>query len=173
MGALPALRFALIALVCAVPRLALAAGGDDPPDVIRVDAVDTQSGVAITGFRVDWLRPNPQLHEPKNARVACVAFENRNRSEAKRIGFSIAYYDALNNHAGDATLVRHGSFASGKTIEASDPRTGIINRDDCVFLPYHEQGIARIVVFVNSVTFADGSSWTTPGPEVSTHIAPE
>jgi hypothetical protein len=103
-------------------------------------------------------------------RSVCVSFENTDARTAKQITFHFVYYDTLNNHAGDTDLVRTGTFTHGSVIEGVNAKTGLINEEDCVRLPYHQQGIALVVMFVTSVTYADNSVFTTSGPAVPEHL---
>lgn len=172
----------LAALACgAVPGAVRAA--DAPQRLpLRITAYDTHSGILVTHFSFLQVR----THEPTGeightfvtyptrvATNACVSFVNTLPRNVTAVDFHFVFYDRLHNHAGDADLVRSGSFAPNVPADVNFAnRSGIEDAKDCVLLPRHDPPLALAIVFVKSATFADGSQWATSGPAVAEHLDP-
>jgi hypothetical protein len=170
-GALYALRLATILVTCAFP---CAVSADTT--TTKITEVNTNSGIRATHFYFGHVHEhtarNPGDATPQvlQTRSACVSFENTDARTAEQITFHFVYYDTLNNHAGDTDLVRAGKFTQGTVIESVNAKTNLINDEDCVAIPYHQQGVALVVMFVTSVTYADNSVFTTSGPAIPEHL---
>lgn len=149
---------------------------------LRITAYDTHSGIMVTQFR--FLRVKDTHHASASGNTvvissqgtaisACVSFENTLPRSVTQVDFHFVFYDRLRNHAGDAELVRTGSFTPNTPIEVNFANlNGMEDTKDCVLLPFHDPPLARAFVFVKSVTFADGSQWVTSGPAVAEHLEP-
>jgi hypothetical protein len=156
-------RAATLALVIAsiVPRVAAA-------ETVQLLQFNTKSAIQITAVRAGYRQASRRGSDV--AQSVCVSFGNTDPRAVKQVTFHFVYYDTLDNHAGEADLVRTGTFAKRAVIDSVNEKVRTLNMEDCVVLPYHQQGIAVVVAFVKAVTFADGSVWTTPGPEIPEHL---
>jgi hypothetical protein len=148
---------------------------------LKITAYDTHSGIVVAQFRFLRVRDAHQGSVHGNTVViahglatsACVSFVNTLPRTVTQVDFHFVFYDRLHDHAGDAELVRTGSFASNTPIEANFAnRNGDEDTKDCVLLPHHDPPLALAVVFVKSATFADGSQWVTSGPVIAEHLDP-
>jgi hypothetical protein len=149
---------------------------------LQITDYDTHSGIAVTHFSFlqvrNSRRASPQENGAAGAHMAvatnaCVSFVNTLPRAVTQVDFHFVFYDGARNHAGDAELVRSGSFAPNAEIDFNpDNRTGQTDTTDCVLVPFHDPRVALAVVFVKSATFADGSHWFTSGPAIADHLDP-
>jgi uncharacterized protein YsxB (DUF464 family) len=58
------------------------------------------------------------------------------------------------------------TFLLNTTIEGINPKAGEFNQEDCSLNPPVRSQLATVIVFVKALTFADGSLWSTSGPEI-------
>lgn len=175
------LLFALMVIALGPP---LAASAQDKPQRVplRITAYDTHSGIMVTQFRFLRVKDTHHasasgnmvvIHSQGTATSACVSFVNTLPRDVTQVDFHFVFYDRLHNHAGDAELVRTGSFAPNTPIETNFSNlNGMEDTKDCVLLPFHDPPLALAVAFVKSATFADGSHWVTSGPAIAEHLDP-
>jgi hypothetical protein len=149
---------------------------------LQITDYDTHSGITVTHFSFLQVRNSHRFTPQENgaagahmrvATNACVSFVNTLPRAVTQVDFHFVFYDSSRDHAGDAELVRSGSFAPNTQIDFDlANRTGQEDAKDCVLVPYHDPRVALAVVFVKSATFADGSHWFTSGPAVAEHLDP-
>jgi hypothetical protein len=149
---------------------------------LRITAFDTHSGILVTQFRFLRVRDDHHASFSGNTVVissagtatsACISFMNTLPRDVTQVDFHFVYYDRLRNHAGEADLIRTGTFAPNVAIDANFAnRNYLEDTKDCVLLPAHDPPLALAVVFVKSATFADGSQWATSGPAIAAHLGP-
>lgn len=149
---------------------------------LRITAFDTHSGILVTHFsflQVQTREPTGEIghtfvtYPDRVTTSACVSFVNTLPRNVTAVDFHFVFYDRLHNHAGDAELVRSGSFAPNVPADVNFAnRSGIEDPKDCVMLPRHDPPLELAVVFVKSATFADGSQWATSGPAIAEHLDP-
>lgn len=172
------------ALVLSSALVAPGAAGAQERLPLRITAYDTHSGILVTHFSFLQVRNQGPADEHGNSfsmspmnrgttTSACVSFVNTLPRNVTAVDFHFVFYDRLHNHAGDAELVRSGSFAPNVPADVNFAnRSGIEDAKDCVMLPRHDPPLALAVVFVKSATFADGSQWATSGPAIAEHLDP-
>lgn len=171
----------LLALLVIAFGAPLAAGAQQRLP-LKITAYDTHSGIMVTHF--SFLRVRDEHHgsfsgntvvisSAGTATSACVSFVNTLQRNVAQVDFHFVFYDRLQNHAGDAELVRTGSFAPNTPIEVNFAnRAGMEDTKDCVLLPPHDPPLALAIVFVKSAQFSDGSQWVTSGPAIADHLGP-
>jgi hypothetical protein len=155
------MRLAVSALagILACSTVALAA----PSPAFRTIALKTASPVAIVyaggagtagGFRAFAVDRT------------CFTFRNEDARTAKHVRFRLAYYDKDGTRAGGDVFDRRGTFTTGALVEGFYGKTLRVNEENCVFMHFPSQGIAVNIVYVESVDFEDGSTWTVQGPDL-------
>lgn len=174
------LLLALLVVALGLPQTAAAQQWQQQRLPLKITAYDTHSGILVTHFR--FLRVRDEHHGSFSgntivvssagaATSACVSFVNTVQRIVTRVDFHFVFYDRLQNHAGDAELVRTGSFAPDTPIDANFANVnGMEDTKDCVLLPPHDPPLALAIVFVTSATFLDGSQWATSGPAIAEHL---
>jgi hypothetical protein len=171
----------LLALVLIALGTPLAAETQRMP--LRITAFDTHSGIVVTRFSFLQVRNAHKATAQENsisgahmgvATNACVSFMNTLPRNVTQVDFHFVFYDRQLDHAGDADLIRTGTFGPNVPIEVDyGNRNGLEDTKDCVLVPYHDPRLTRAVVFVKSATFADGSQWVTSGPAIADHLGTE
>lgn len=170
--------FALLLIALGTP---LAAETQRMP--LQITAFDTHSGIVVTHFSFLQVRNPHKATAQENsisgahmgvATNACVSFTNTLPRNVTQVDFHFVFYDRSRDHAGDADLIRTGTFAPNAPIDVNlANRTGLEDTKDCILVPFHDPNVALAVVFVKSATFADGSQWVTSGPAIADHLGPE
>jgi hypothetical protein len=157
------LLFALLILALGVP----VAAATQQRLPLRITAYDTHSGIMVTQF--SFLRVRDAHQGSVHGSTVVIA----HGQATTQVDFHFVFYDRLHDHAGEAELVRTGSFTSNTPIEANFANVnGDEDTKDCVLLPRHDPPLALAIAFVKSATFADGSQWVTSGPAIAEHLDP-
>ena len=108
-------------------------------------------------------------HSTEDAYFTCVGFRNTDAREATSVLLHFAFYNAADGRVAEADLTRTGHFSTGVDID-DVPGHGELKIENCVQRPPLRAGVARTIVFVKSVTYADGSVWSTSGPAIPDHL---
>lgn len=96
----------------------------------------------------------------------CVTFVNTTSKTISRVRIRFHYFDASNADVGSDRLDRKGSFAPGVLIEGPTygAAAALKQIENCARFRFPREGIETDVVSVESVEFADGTTWTSEVP---------
>jgi hypothetical protein len=116
---------------------------EGPVQIVGAGGAGTTAGFG--GFKVDR---------------TCLSFRNTGARTVSHIHFRFVYYDATFKRVGDDVFDRKGTFGTGALNEGFNRRTLRTNDENCGFMHFPHEGIAINVIFVESVDYGDGSTWT-------------
>jgi len=101
---------------------------------------------------------------------SCLSFQNTDARTANHVRFRFIYYDKTGTRVGGDVFDRKGSFSTGSLVEGYNPKTALAHIENCAEIHFPHQGIALAAAYVESVNFADGTTWATAPFPIPDHL---
>jgi hypothetical protein len=148
----------------------------DLTDAFRFESAVQSGGGAPSGPGL--LQVLAALPTVSRSQQVCMVFGNRDAREVKRVRVDLAIVDRAGNVGGIETLDARGKYAPGTPADDSGSSCerigGRWDGDTFIYTPREGPpfAVGRIVVSLEFVDFADGTSWTAPSlPVVGSPLA--